>query len=144
MVTLREADSSCDLRQAQAGEKQGSLGRPASLGRVIVERPQLSELGMGRQEVLDWESETSSRPGHQIPVGPYISRSGPPFPTASLGSTLGASGHAVPMQETRVQSLGRGRSPEEGTHSSILAWRIPWTEDTGRLQSMGLQRVRHD
>ena len=35
---------------------------------------------------------------------------------------------------------------EEGmaTHSSILAWRIPWTEELGRLQSMGLQRVRHD
>ena len=35
---------------------------------------------------------------------------------------------------------------EEGmeTHSSILAWRIPWTEEPGRLQSMGLQRVRHD
>ena len=39
-----------------------------------------------------------------------------------------------------------GRSLEEGmaTHSSILAWRIPWTEDPGRLQSTGLQRVRHD
>ena len=39
-----------------------------------------------------------------------------------------------------------GRSPGEGmaTHSSILAWRIPWTEEPGRLQSMGLQRVRHD
>jgi len=38
---------------------------------------------------------------------------------------------------------GLGRSMEEGiaTHSSILAWRIPWTEDRGRLQSMGLQRV---
>ena len=41
---------------------------------------------------------------------------------------------------------GLGRSPEKGmeTHSSILAWRIPWTEGPGRLQSMGLQRVRHD
>lgn len=35
---------------------------------------------MGRQEVLDWESEVSSRPCHQIPVGPWVSRSGPPFP----------------------------------------------------------------
>ena len=33
---------------------------------------------------------------------------------------------------------------EMATHSSILAWRIPWTEDPGRLQSMGSQRVRHD
>ena len=41
---------------------------------------------------------------------------------------------------------GSGRSPEEGmaTHSSILAWRIPWTEEPGGLQSTGLQRVGHD
>ena len=45
-----------------------------------------------------------------------------------------------------VQSLGREDPLEEGmaTHSSILAWRIPLTEETGGLQSMGLQRVRHD
>ena len=41
---------------------------------------------------------------------------------------------------------GLGGSPEEGmaTHCSILAWRLPWTEEPGRLQSMALQRVRHD
>ena len=39
---------------------------------------------------------------------------------------------------------GSGRSPGEGTHSSTLAWRIPWREEPGRLQSMGSQRVRHD
>ena len=41
---------------------------------------------------------------------------------------------------------GSGRSPEEGhaTHSSILAWRIPWTEEPGRLQSMGSQRVGYN
>ena len=45
-----------------------------------------------------------------------------------------------------VSILGLGRPPGEGTttHSSILAWRIPWTEEPGRLQSMGLQRVQHD
>ena len=50
------------------------------------------------------------------------------------------------MQETQVQSLGEEDPLEEGmvTHSSILAWRIPWTEKPGRLQSMGLKRVRHD
>ena len=50
------------------------------------------------------------------------------------------------MQETRVQSLGGEDSLEEGiaTHSSILAWRIPWTEEPGGPQSMGSQRVRHD
>ena len=50
------------------------------------------------------------------------------------------------MQETQVQSLVGEDSLEEGmaTHSSILAWRIPQTEKPGGLQSMGLQRVRHD
>ena len=45
-----------------------------------------------------------------------------------------------------VQSLGREDPLEEGmaTHSSILAWRIPWTEEPGGLQSTGSQRVRHD
>ena len=48
--------------------------------------------------------------------------------------------------ETKVRSLGREDPLEEGmaTHSSIFAWRIPWTEEPGRLQSMGLQRGRHD
>ena len=50
------------------------------------------------------------------------------------------------MQETWVQSLGREDTLEKGmaTHFSILAWRIPWTEEPGRLQSMGSQRVWHD
>ena len=49
------------------------------------------------------------------------------------------------MQETQVQSLDREDPLEEGTapHSSILARRIPWTEEPGRLQSMELQRVRY-
>ena len=50
------------------------------------------------------------------------------------------------MQETWVQSLGCEDTLEKGmaTHSSILAWRIPWTEEPGGLQSMGLQRVGYD
>ena len=50
------------------------------------------------------------------------------------------------MKETQVQSLGWEDPLEEGrtTHSSVLAWRIPWTEEPGGLQSMGSQRVRHD
>ena len=50
------------------------------------------------------------------------------------------------MQETQVQSLGWEDPLEKGmaAHSSILAWRIPWTEDPGKLQSMGSQRVRHN
>ena len=50
------------------------------------------------------------------------------------------------MQETRVQFLGQEDLLEKGmaTHYSILAWRIPQTEEPGGLQSMGSQRVRHD
>ena len=50
------------------------------------------------------------------------------------------------MQETWVQSLGweDPLEKEMATHSSTLAWKIPWTEEPGRLQSMGLQTVRHN
>ena len=50
------------------------------------------------------------------------------------------------MQETWVRSLGQEDPLEKGmaTHSSILAWRIPWTEGSGGLQSVGSQRVGHD
>ena len=63
----------------------------------------------------------------------------------------GASGKRIllPMEETQeipIRSLGWEDPLEEGmaTQSSILAWEIPWTEEPGGLQSMGLQRVRHD
>ena len=50
------------------------------------------------------------------------------------------------VQDTQVRSLGWEDPLEKGmaTHSSILAWKIPWMEEPGRLQSMGLQRVGHD
>ena len=50
------------------------------------------------------------------------------------------------MQETWFQSLGLEDSLDKGmaTHSSILAWRIPWTEEAGRLQSLGSQRVGYN
>ena len=65
-----------------------------------------------------------------------------------LGRPSGTSGKEPPakegrLRETWVQSLGWGDPLEEGmaTHSCILAWRIPWTEEPGRLQSTGLQRL---
>ena len=70
--------------------------------------------------------------------------------TVSLGFRGGSAVKNLPaMQETQevqVQSLGWEDSLEEGmaTHSSILAWRIPWTEEPGVLQSMWLQRVGRD
>ena len=62
------------------------------------------------------------------------------FPHGSVVKNLPA------VQEMWVQSLGWEDSLEDGmaTHSSILTWRIPWTEEPGRLQSMGSQTVRHD
>ena len=62
------------------------------------------------------------------------------------GSAVKNSSAVQETQETWVRSLGQKDPLEEGmaTHSSILAWRIPWTEKPGGLQSMGLQRARHD
>ena len=53
--------------------------------------------------------------------------------------------HLPTMWETQVQSLGweDPLEKEMATHSSTLAWKIPWTEEHGRLQSMGSQRVGH-
>ena len=54
--------------------------------------------------------------------------------------------HLPTMQETQVRSLGREDPLEKemATHSSTLAWKIPWTEEPGRLQSMESQRIKHD
>ena len=62
------------------------------------------------------------------------------FPVAQMVKNLPA------MQETQVQSLDWEALLEKGmaTHSSILAWRIQWTVETSRIQSMGSQRVRHE
>ena len=62
------------------------------------------------------------------------------FPEAQMVKNLPA------MQETQVRSLGQEDPLEKGMaiHSSILAWRIPWTGKSGGLQPMGSQRVRHE
>ena len=54
--------------------------------------------------------------------------------------------HVMDSQEMQVQSLGRDDPLEKelATHSGILAWRIPWTQEPGGLQSRGSQRVRDD
>ena len=87
-------------------------------------------------------SGSSARGGEQTP-GLGVALKGPPEGVSLVAQTVK---NLPAMQETQVQSLGREDPLEEGmaTHSSILAWRIPWTEETGRLQSTGLQRVRHD
>ena len=65
------------------------------------------------------------------------------IPYRALGGSVK---NLLAMWETQVRSLGWEDLLEEEmtTHSSILAWRIPWTEEPGGLQSMGSQRVRHD
>ena len=62
------------------------------------------------------------------------------FPVAEMVKNL------LAMQETQVGSLGREDPLEKemATHSSTLAWSIPWREEPGRLQSMGSQRVGHN
>ena len=64
----------------------------------------------------------------------------------SGGSAVKNSLTVQETQETQVQSTGQEDALEEGmaTHSSVLAWRTPRTEEPGRLQSTGSQRVRHD
>ena len=70
------------------------------------------------------------------------------LPSEPPGKTYGGSvvGNLPAIQETQVQSLGQEDSLEKetATHSSILAWKIPWTEESGGLQSMGSQRVKLD
>jgi hypothetical protein len=63
------------------------------------------------------------------------------FPTSLVVKNI-----CLPVQEMRVRSLGREDVLEKdmATHSTILAWRIPRTEEPGGLQSKGLKRVRHD
>ena len=92
-------------------------------------------MGFSRQEC--WSGLPFPSPG-DLP-NPGMEPRSPALQADSLPSEL-------PMQETRIQSLGQENPLEKGmaTHSSILAWRTPWTEESGRLQSMGSQRVGHD
>ena len=80
-----------------------------------------------------------SVPQHTLFTGPRINT--PPHIKQLKGFTGG-----LDHKKTCVQSLGQEDLLEKGmaTHSSILAWRIPWTKEPGGLQSMGSQRVRHD
>ena len=67
------------------------------------------------------------------------------FLLAHFGTRNGFSGGSDSKESAWIGSLGQEDPLEKGmaTHSSILAWRIPWTEEPGGLQSMGPQRVRH-
>ena len=78
---------------------------------------------------------------------PAYASSSPAFLMMYSASLVAQTVKCLPaMRETRVRFLGREDPLEKemAIHSSTLAWKIPWTEEPGRLQSMGLQRVRHD
>ena len=77
------------------------------------------------------------------PVGPGIAQTRTEFPGGSVVKSLPA---VQQLQEIQALPLDQEDALEEemATHSSILAWRIPWTEEPGGLQSKGQQRVRHD
>ena len=68
------------------------------------------------------------------------------FPVAQMVKNWAAMQETWLLQETQVRSLGQKDPLEKGmaTHSSTLAWRIPWMEEPGGVQSMGLQRVGHN
>ena len=99
-------------------------------------------------QVVPWCSHPLGHPPHPSLAhsGSSLPGDGSDSPTtwASLVAQMVQNPSAI--QETRVQSLGwEGPLEEEmATHSSILAWRIPWTEEPDWLQSMGSQRVRHN
>ena len=78
--------------------------------------------------------------GAPVPMDLCFSKGDKGFPGSSVVKNLPA------MQETQVLSLGWIDILEEGmaSHSSTLAWRIPWTEEPGGLQFIGSQRIRHD
>ena len=96
----------------------------------------------GKESVCN-AGDPSSIPGSGRSSGEGI---GYPFQYSWVSLVAQMVKNLLAMQETQVQSLGREDPLEEdmATHSSILAWRSPWTEEPGRLQFMGLQRIRHD
>ena len=77
---------------------------------------------------------------------PHFWYNGSCFMTSLVAQTVKRLRTMPTMWETRVQSLGREDllEKEMATHSTTLVWKIPWTVEPGRLQSMGSQRVRHD
>ena len=123
-------------------ERQGQDRRPATWGgsrgpagsrrRAGTDPKQPSWRGGGC-----WPDRSPTCHGAIFIIHPYSSNPG--FPGGSVVKDRPA------IQETRVPSLGRENPLEKAmaTHSSTLAWRIPWREEPGRLQSMGLQRVGH-
>ena len=107
-----------------------------------------SVYGIFQARVLEWVAISFSRKHStaqpQIALDSHLSIS--TLPGASLVAQMVKQETCFTMRETWVRSLGREDPLEKEmtTHSSTLAWKIPWTKEPGRLQSMGSQRVGHD
>ena len=110
---------------------------------IVVRQDPLS-MGFSRQEI--WSGLPLPSPGDfpNLGIEPLVSQAAFFFVRASLVAQMVK--RLPTMRETWVQYLGREDllEKETATHSSILAWKIPWMEEPGRLQSMWSQRVRHD
>ena len=104
----------------------------------------------GEREAVGWLAYPSSLPAVPLALRIHCSFCFSPRMGWGLGFPGGSAVKNLParqeMQEALVRSLGQEDSLEEGTgtHSSILAWRPPWTEEPGGLESMGSQRVGDD
>ena len=114
-----------------------------NLAQTVKHLPTMQETPvqfLGREDLLEKGMATHS----SILAYPPPKKRGSNKYWASLVAQLVK--HLSTMRETQVWSLGREDPLEKemATQTSILAWKIPWTEDPGRLQFMGLQRVRHD
>ena len=119
-------------------------------------RAKASSVTRGSQQILyKLIYRKANRAGNDCSSGTVLRNGKRLFPCYKLPDSIVLSGASLVAQtvknlpavhETQVRSLHQEGSLEEemATHSRILAWRIPWTEEPGRLQSMRLQRVRHD
>ena len=106
---------------------------------------QTHDWGMCSNE--DHQGQTPAREGGSLITGPLVKRKAV-FINMQCGASLVAQLVKNPpaVRETWVRSLGweDPLEKEMATHTSVLAWRIPWTEEPGGLQALELQRVRHD
>ena len=120
-------------------EGRSSLGAPVSL--LFKAQGDHQTAGIWQ---LKGEAEKTSGQSSFCTLHTYHGQFGSLSATASLVTQMVK--HLPAMWETWVQSRGQEEplGKEMATHSSTLAWKIPWIEEPGRLQSMGSQRVRHD
>ena len=114
------------------GSGKGQMGCRRAFEGVMAELPNQGRV-QGRVHAESTRPTADPSPGREEPEGAKVSRRWKKLAARLEFKDLGS----IPQL---------GRSPEKGTatHASVLAWRIPWTEECGGLQSMGLQKVGHE